>query len=80
MRSAIELRHQTFRIDDYVLAGERFHVARKRLAPGPSVTHDHDFHELFWIESGSVRHRVNGADQTLGRAHCVSSARATATA
>lgn len=28
------------------------HFARSELSPGPAPLHTHDFHELFWIESG----------------------------
>ena len=57
---------RTVLIADYAREGECFHIVRRRLGATPGPLHDHDCHELFWIETGRAAHRVNGADQTLG--------------
>lgn len=56
----------TFLIDQYIDASEAFHFARKRLAKRfPDTAHDHDFYEVFLIESGQTSHWINGTQQTL---------------
>lgn len=55
-----------FYIDDYIRPDEAFHFARKGLATRfPDRAHDHDFFEVFLIESGKTVHWVNGVTQTL---------------
>lgn len=55
-----------FRIDSYLAPEEAFHFARKRLAPRfPDTAHDHDYFEVFLIESGRTNHWINGESQTL---------------
>ncbi|MEM9787093.1 MAG: AraC family transcriptional regulator [Pseudomonadota bacterium] len=62
----------TFRIDDYLRPDEAFHFARKRLAKRfPKKAHDHDFFEVFLIESGRTAHWVNGVTQYLTRGQLV---------
>lgn len=60
------MRKTTFRIEDYIRAGEAFHFARKQLAKRfPDAAHDHDFFEVFLIETGRTTHWINGVNQTL---------------
>lgn len=55
-----------FLIDTYVRADEAFHFARKSLATRwPEQAHDHDFFEVFLIESGRTKHWINGVSQML---------------
>ena len=55
-----------FRLDDYILAGESYHFARKTLVTGPpSPMHRHEFYEFFLIESGRTRHLINGRSEIL---------------
>lgn len=56
----------TFHIADYIRGHEAFHFARKRLAKRfPQKAHDHDFFEVFLIESGRTAHWINGITQYL---------------
>ncbi len=60
------MRKTTFRIDTYLKPDEAFHFARKRLATRyPDQAHDHDYFEVFLIESGKTQHWVNGVTQML---------------
>jgi len=60
------MRKTTFKIDTYISASEAFHFARKQLAQKfPERAHDHDFYEVFLIESGKSAHWINGVTQTL---------------
>ncbi len=55
-----------FHIDTYLSPQETFHFARKQLARRyPSKAHDHDYFEVFVIESGKAAHWINGVTQTL---------------
>jgi len=64
------MKKTTFKIDDYVRPDEAFHFARKRLATRfPDRAHDHDFFEVFLIESGRTAHWINGETQTLEPGH-----------
>ena len=55
-----------FSIDTYMEPDEAFHFARKDLAPqAPRFAHDHDYHEVFLVETGAARHWVNGKSQVL---------------
>jgi AraC family cel operon transcriptional repressor len=50
----------------YLRAGEAFHFARPTLELGPvRVLHDHDYFELFWIDSGRATHLINGSSVVL---------------
>lgn len=54
-------------LSSYLGAGEVFHLARRTLAPrgkgrAAMAPHNHDYHELFWVESGRLLHRANGLD------------------
>ncbi len=42
------------------------HVARRGAADVLSPTHSHDFAELFWVESGSARHRLETGTWRVG--------------
>ncbi len=56
---------QRLRLRNFVGPAETFHLARTHLPEqGPSV-HTHDFAEVFWIESGSVIHRINSRREAL---------------
>ncbi|MEO0635531.1 MAG: AraC family transcriptional regulator [Pseudomonadota bacterium] len=56
----------TFHIADYLGPQESFHFARKQLARRfPERAHDHDFYEVFLIESGKTAHWINSAMQSL---------------
>lgn len=60
------MQHDTFLIENYIKPHEGFHFARKRLAPRfPDRAHDHDYFEVFLIESGRTAHWINGVTQTL---------------
>ncbi len=51
---------------DLVPAGQWYHLARFRFLPNRrALLHTHDFPEIFWIESGRARHRINGRDKRL---------------
>lgn len=57
-------------IDNYIRPDEAFHFARKSLAKRfPDAAHDHDFFEVFLIESGQTNHWVNGETQQLEPGH-----------
>ena len=56
----------TFSIEEYIAPDEAFHFARKSLAKRfPEAAHDHDYFEVFLIESGQTSHWVNGEMQQL---------------
>ncbi len=56
----------TFLIENYITAAESFHFARKQLAKRfPDTSHDHDYFEVFLIETGRTQHWINGTNQTL---------------
>ncbi len=60
------MRKTTFLIDTYLTPDEAFHFARKGLARRyPDRAHDHDYFEVFLIESGRTEHWINGETQTL---------------
>ncbi|EBA11556.1 AraC family transcriptional regulator [Roseobacter sp. CCS2] len=64
------MRKTTFHIDNYIRADDAFHFARKSLAKRfPNAAHDHDFFEVFLIESGQTSHWVNGETQQLEPGH-----------
>lgn len=55
-----------FYIDAYIRPDEAFHFARKSLATRfPDCAHDHDYYEVFLIESGRTTHWINGVTQLL---------------
>ena len=57
---------QTFHLQDYLRPGEHFHFARVTLDDlPPAFAHDHDYFEVFLVEQGALRHRINGQTQTL---------------
>lgn len=46
--------------------GEAFHAIRDtKTRRNPVPPHRHDFAEVFWIDQGRARHRVNGDEQSL---------------
>ncbi len=60
------MQSETFFMRSYVQDDEAFHFARKHLARRyPAKAHDHDFYEVFLIESGQTDHWINGTIQTL---------------
>jgi len=60
------MEHETFFMRSYIRDEEAFHFARKHLARRfPAKAHDHDFFEVFLIESGQTAHWINGVTQTL---------------
>ena len=47
--------------------GETHHIARVSFQERTAYdAHNHDFAEIFWIESGCGEHIVNGASEMLG--------------
>lgn len=50
---------------DVAASGDAAHVARAGYGSNRLAVHRHDFAEVFWIEKGRARHRVNGERQTL---------------
>lgn len=66
------MRKTRFSIDSYLRPEEAFHFARKALATrAPDTAHDHDFFEVFLIESGRTTHWINGQTQQLSPGHLV---------
>lgn len=60
------MQNTTFLIDSYIKPHEAFHFARKSLATRyPDLAHDHDYYEVFLIESGRTAHWINGVTQML---------------
>jgi AraC family cel operon transcriptional repressor len=56
--TALRLTHR-----DILGPGDQVHLTRATLATSrPAQLHDHDFHELIWVQNGRVRHHL--ADQT----------------
>lgn len=46
--------------------GEAFHFTRSVLSRNPiRQLHDHDFYELFWLQHGRAKHRINGTTEKL---------------
>ncbi|MEM9344212.1 MAG: AraC family transcriptional regulator [Pseudomonadota bacterium] len=57
---------ETFRIANYLRPGDASHVARKHLTKRwPERAHNHDYCEVFLIESGQAEHWINGRQETL---------------
>ena len=57
-----------FNYRTYVEPGEAFHFAHKQLdAQQPRFAHWHDYHEVFVVERGRVRHFINGDVEMLER-------------
>ena len=53
-------------LDQFVAAGQWCHYASPRIAMDDyNIPHTHDFHEVFWIETGQGLHHVNGIEQPL---------------
>lgn len=54
------------RLRRYAAPNGCYHIARNRIPPGNlRHFHQHDFPELFWVEHGSGRHRIDGVDHPL---------------
>ena len=54
------------RLRDFMRAPHRFHFGRAEFAPvPPAELHDHDFHEIFWIEEGEGWHHLGTARRPL---------------
>ncbi len=50
-----------FKLADFVRPGECYHFARMELSEDNAARyHDHDYHEVFWVERGRGEHRFNG--------------------
>jgi len=57
---------KTLRLQQFVAPGAYFHFGRGVIAPSdPVYLHDHDFHEICWIEEGEGWHHVNGKRRPL---------------
>ena len=64
--------HRTLKSTDYLAGDEAFLWSRQRLYDLPQrVHHDHDYYELFWVESGCALHTVNGERSELPVGHLV---------
>lgn len=62
------MRRRCFHLADYIQPSEAFHFARKTLDDRlPRLPHFHDYHELFLVEHGTLRHVVNGHAEQLGK-------------
>ncbi len=60
------MERRRFVVDSYVGPDEAFHFARKELgSQRPGYAHFHDFHEVFIVEQGSLRHFINGRTELL---------------
>ena len=60
--------------DAFMAADEYIHIQRVTIkADGHQGVpyHDHDFLEVFWVESGEGTHRINGQTETLSRGDLV---------
>lgn len=54
------------RADDYLVGDKAFHIARFMLpSTRPPASHEHDFYEMFLVESGTVHHQVNSESEQL---------------
>ncbi len=54
------------RIKDFVAPGDHSHVGRSVFSEGRKVPfHEHDFAEVFWVETGRGMHLRNGEDEDL---------------
>lgn len=70
----MDLPVQHFRLSRFARPGEAYHLAEVAVAgEGSAPYHDHDYHEVFWVEQGRGTHRLNGVDRPLaaGRLHLV---------
>ena len=58
---------QRLYLADFLAPGDACHAARTTFRPGSpkSDLHDHDFHELFWVEAGAIRHRTLAGEEIL---------------
>lgn len=64
------VRIDTFRIDNYVQPSDASHVAHKYLpSRWPEAAHDHDYFEIFLVESGRTDHWINASIERLRRGH-----------
>jgi AraC family transcriptional regulator, dual regulator of chb operon len=64
------IRVNTHRLDVELNAGEAFRINRPFVVPARTgVLHDHDFCEVFWIQSGSCRHFINGQVLDIAAGH-----------
>lgn len=62
------IKTRTLTLDSYLRPGEQFHFARRDLSDRrPVFAHRHDFYEVLLVESGSLNHWINGAEETLAR-------------
>lgn len=59
-------KERTLLIREFVTAPSSYHIARLTLtSKTPEGIHDSDFYEIFWVESGSGLHWINGAAHPL---------------
>ena len=59
-------KERTLLIREFVTAPSSYHIARLTLtSKTPEGIHDSDFHEIFWVESGSGTHWINGVSYPL---------------
>lgn len=61
----IMVRH--LKIRDFLAPGRFYHIAAPATVTQshPESEHDHDFYEVFWVDSGSGMHWINGGKQPL---------------
>jgi AraC-like DNA-binding protein/mannose-6-phosphate isomerase-like protein (cupin superfamily) len=56
-----------FKLAGFVGRGERYHFTQSEItATNGARYHDHDYHEIFWVERGRGRHVLNGEALALG--------------
>jgi AraC family cel operon transcriptional repressor len=56
-----------FKLAGFVGRGERYHFAQSVITAGNGARyHDHDYHEVFWVERGQGEHVLNGSALALG--------------
>ena len=54
------------RLSKFIQPGEAYHFGQTELKPTrPDHFHDHDFHEVFWVEKGQGWHWINGERREL---------------
>lgn len=55
------------KFDSFATAGEAYHAGASIMAPDAALrAHTHDFHEVFWVASGSGTHLCNGVSRPIG--------------
>ncbi len=63
---------QILRHKDILQSSTQIRLTRATLTTArPKALHDHDFHELFWVQNGKVRHHLPDGGETLAEGDLV---------